>query len=200
MSLFSNRPITLTLESGEFDCPACSAPEIFWHRSIRGFFAVGPVPLIPLARLGEYVECQQCGHRYAIEILGDDPGPRHAWERAEFAQHVAWVMILAAVEAGPLLDAQALVIADVFAKLAGGSASPEGIRVRDGADLAIRAKVEPAAYIQRFREVFREAGRIDVLLSAVERVMQAGGQDSDSAAALMDPIRSAVAAQEPASV
>jgi hypothetical protein len=185
MPVFATKGVTWTWDSGEFDCPTCGAPEVFWHRSTRLFVTVGRLPVFPLNRLAEFVECQQCGHRYSLAVLEKDSRLHHDLERSEFAQHVVWVMMLATVSTRPLTEDDVATIQDVYEKLAGTPIGAE--EVRREAVLAVRSGITPMAYVARFIEVFQEHGRGHLLLKAVERVMPSG--DDDSGRRLLDDLR-----------
>ena len=53
----------------EFFCPQCGPGSTFKWRRIRRFFTLYFIPLIPLDKLGEYIECQGCNGTYDIQVL-----------------------------------------------------------------------------------------------------------------------------------
>lgn len=173
MPVFATRGITLTWDSGEFDCPACGAPQVFLHKYVRRFLTVCKVPLIPLERVSEYVECQQCGHQFANDVLGDDPRPRLLLKRSEFARHVAWLMILTATRDRPLSAGIITEIQDVCEKLSGEAM--ESQEIEREVELARQSTVSPTDYIQRFIEVFEESGHDEIAIKAAFRVLTHDG-------------------------
>lgn len=187
MPVFTTKGVTLTWESGEFDCPACGAPEVFWHRSVRRFLAVGPLPVVPLNRVADFIECQQCGHRYGPEVLDVDPTLRHELARLEFAQHVVWVMVLAGTSTTGLNEAQIASIQDVYEKLSGSRMGPE--EVRREVEVAARSSLTPMHYVARFIEVFQERGRDQLLLRAVERIVAPDGPAEGRGRELLEDLR-----------
>ncbi len=194
MKVFNTKGVTFNWESGEFDCPACGAPEVFWHRSIRRFLTLGPIPVFPLGRLAEFVECQQCGHRYETAVLERDSKLHHDLERAEFAQHVVWVMLLAGLTSRSPNASQAAAIKDVFEKLSGTPMAPGEFERK--ADVAARAAITPMDYVARFIEVFQDHGRGHVLMKAVERVVAEDGVISERDQPLMDDLRFTIGSGE----
>ena len=53
MIIFGTRGVTFTPEKGEFFCPGCCAERSFARKSVRRFFTLYFIPLVPLDKLGE---------------------------------------------------------------------------------------------------------------------------------------------------
>jgi hypothetical protein len=67
--IFGRRAVTGSLGTGSFDCPRCGTTRLYEHKRVRRFFTLYFIPLIPLATLGEYVECEGCRGTYKMEVL-----------------------------------------------------------------------------------------------------------------------------------
>jgi hypothetical protein len=63
------RVIYRTLGQGVFFCRRCGGDREYRHRAGRRFVTVFFIPLIPLARTGEHVQCLTCKTRYVTEAL-----------------------------------------------------------------------------------------------------------------------------------
>jgi hypothetical protein len=63
------RVVYLTLGRGVFFCRRCGGDRDYRHRAGRRFITVFFIPLIPLARAGEHVQCLSCKTRYVTEVL-----------------------------------------------------------------------------------------------------------------------------------
>jgi hypothetical protein len=63
------RVIYRTLGQGVFFCRRCGGDREYRHRSGRRFITVFFIPLIPLAKTGEHVQCRTCKTRYVTEVL-----------------------------------------------------------------------------------------------------------------------------------
>jgi hypothetical protein len=63
------RVIYRTLGEGVFFCRRCGGDREYRHRAGRRFITVFFIPLIPLARTGEHVQCRTCKTRYVTEVL-----------------------------------------------------------------------------------------------------------------------------------
>jgi hypothetical protein len=66
------RIVYLTIGQGVFFCRRCGGDRDYRHRSGRRFITVFFIPLIPLARTGEHIQCLTCKTRYVTEVL-DQP-------------------------------------------------------------------------------------------------------------------------------
>ena len=63
------RVIYRTLGNGVFFCRRCGGDRAYRHRSGRRYITVFFIPLIPLTRTGEHVQCRKCKTRYVTEVL-----------------------------------------------------------------------------------------------------------------------------------
>jgi hypothetical protein len=63
------RVIYRTLGLGVFFCRRCGGDREYRHRAGRRFITVFFIPLIPLAKTGEHVQCLSCKTRYVTEVL-----------------------------------------------------------------------------------------------------------------------------------
>ena len=63
------RVVYRTLGKGEFFCRRCGGDRGYRHRSGRRFITVFFIPLIPLTKTGEHVQCMTCKTRYVTEVL-----------------------------------------------------------------------------------------------------------------------------------
>lgn len=69
MIIFGTRSVKFTKEEGDFHCPQCESKTKYRHRSARRFFTLYFIPLIPLDKLGEYVECRTCKGTFIPKVL-----------------------------------------------------------------------------------------------------------------------------------
>jgi hypothetical protein len=63
------RVIYRTLGQGVFFCRRCGGDREYRQRAGRRFITVFFIPLIPLAKTGEHVQCLSCKTRYVTEVL-----------------------------------------------------------------------------------------------------------------------------------
>ena len=62
---YKNREIELS--SGSFHCSNCGARRLYKHKKIVRYFTLFFIPLFPLGKLSEYVECQVCRRTYQYQ-------------------------------------------------------------------------------------------------------------------------------------
>jgi len=69
MIVFGTRGVKSTIKSGDFHCPQCQQRRSYRHRKVRRFFTLYFIPLIPLGKASEYVECESCKASFISRIL-----------------------------------------------------------------------------------------------------------------------------------
>jgi len=69
MIIFGTRGVKSTIQSGEFICPQCNQSKPFRHRKVTKFFTLYFIPIIPLGKRGEYVECRECKGTFVPRVL-----------------------------------------------------------------------------------------------------------------------------------
>lgn len=96
--IFGARGVTTTPEEGQFYCPSCQTKREYGLKRVRRFFTLFFIPLIPLDKLGEYVECKSCKTTYNLSVLNYDPEAEAAAFQSQYynaAKHVMVKMMLA---------------------------------------------------------------------------------------------------------
>ena len=63
------RVIYRTLGNGVFFCRRCGGDRPYRHRAGRRYITVFFIPLIPLTKTGEHVQCRKCKTRYVTDVL-----------------------------------------------------------------------------------------------------------------------------------
>jgi tellurite resistance protein len=128
MIIFGTRGVTYNADDGDFHCPECEGQK--YHRKrVRRFFTLYFIPLIPLDKMGEYIECDGCKSTYKDSILDYQPGPgSSANVEAEFLVAIKRVMALMVIADGQVDDDEIEVMGKVFEKVAGKSVSEDDIR------------------------------------------------------------------------
>lgn len=67
--IFGLRVYFRTVGQGTFHCQRCGGDRTYRHRRGRRWIHLFFVPIIPLDRAGEYVQCDSCGSRYRMDVL-----------------------------------------------------------------------------------------------------------------------------------
>ena len=73
MIIYGTRGKNVHVDSGEFTCPRCADEQSYKHIEVKNYFTLYFIPLIPMGKAGEYIECEGCGGTFAPEILTYDP-------------------------------------------------------------------------------------------------------------------------------
>lgn len=69
MIIFGTRAKTQVLEEGEFTCPQCRARRRYQRKQARPYFALYFIPIFPVGKGMEYIECQTCGRAFEPGVL-----------------------------------------------------------------------------------------------------------------------------------
>jgi hypothetical protein len=67
--IFGFRVFYRTIAQGTFHCRKCGGDRQYRHRVGRRFFTLFFIPVIPLNKVGEHVQCTTCRTRYVVEVL-----------------------------------------------------------------------------------------------------------------------------------
>jgi hypothetical protein len=67
--IFGFRTFYRTLAEGIFHCRKCGGDRQYRHRAGRRFFTLFFIPVIPLNKTGEHVQCTTCKTRYVMDVL-----------------------------------------------------------------------------------------------------------------------------------
>ncbi len=67
--IFGLRVFYRTVGEGTFHCQRCGGDRPYRHRAGRRWFTLFFIPVIPLAHVGEHVQCAECGTRYRMQVL-----------------------------------------------------------------------------------------------------------------------------------
>ena len=68
--IFGLRVFYHTIGTGVFHCRKCGGDRQYRHRAGRRFFTLFFIPVIPLNKVGEHVQCTTCKTRYVTDVLG----------------------------------------------------------------------------------------------------------------------------------
>lgn len=120
--IFGIRGITSSPETGQFYCPGCDADQTYYLRVVRNWFTLYFIPLIPMGKAGDYVECDLCMNTYDSEVLSLDRAhfeAENAEFMAEFQKAIQDVMILIMLADGKELETEKDMIQSIYSTLSG---------------------------------------------------------------------------------
>jgi tellurite resistance protein len=84
-----------TVGQGDFHCPNCGGDRHYRQRVARRWFTLFFIPVIPLNRVGEVVECATCRTRFNLDVLRMPTAEQMA-EALPMAMRAAAAIVLAA--------------------------------------------------------------------------------------------------------
>lgn len=129
MLIFGTRGLTTTPEKGTFHCPSCGTGSNFRWRRVRRFFTLYFIPIIPLNRLGEYIECDHCKGTYNLEVLQFDPQKIARDFEAEYHKAVRKVMIAMMLADGQIDASESQMVCTLYQELTGRPMFPGDIQM-----------------------------------------------------------------------
>lgn len=177
MIIFGTRGITTTPERGTFFCPRCNSNQNYNLKRVRRFFTLYFIPVIPLDKLGEYVECPRCQGTYDPEILSYDPQAANLQLEALFFVAVKHVMIGMLLADGEIDDAEVAMLQSQYEQLTGTQITEDDLREEIAVISAGGAS--PVELVQRLAPQLNDSGKETVIRAAHAIASADGSFDSD---------------------
>jgi tellurite resistance protein len=172
MIIFGTRGITTTPERGNFHCPRCQTTRPYNLKRVRRFFTLYFIPVIPLDKLGEYVECPTCQGTYSPEILTYDPAESNKQLEALFFVAVKHVMIGMLLADGEIDDSEVMVLQEQYAQITGSQITEDDLREEIA---VVRAEGRsPVELVQRLAPQLNDNGK-EIVLRAAYAIANADG-------------------------
>jgi hypothetical protein len=170
--IFGVRVSLRTVGSGRFHCPREEGDRRFLRRRAQRVFTVLFLPVLPVGRLGDVIECQSCGGRFHQDVLLV-PTSADLADRMADAVRVAVAGILRAD--APVTTVQRRAAVDVLARYLPGAAET-WLDADAGAD----DPGDVSTHARQLATVLSAAGR-ESLLASVAWVAAADGPVSTGA-------------------
>lgn len=127
MAILGTRHVTIPKHSGAFNCPECGGTE-YLAQSVRRFMTLTKIPVLPLSRHGQYIECQLCRATFDDAVLRSEQHPSAIPVQAHFSDAIKRVMILMMLADGKIKLEERKAIQHIFHALTGHLLSDEDIR------------------------------------------------------------------------
>lgn len=162
--VFGTRGITTTKERGDFHCPGCRDQQPYRFRRVRRWFTLYWIPVIPLDRVGEYVECEYCKATWQPGVLHHDGAAEDAEFEAEFQRAIRRVMVMMMMADGKIEAGEMETIQTVYEKIGGKPLSEQTIL--DEAEQVRTAGKTVTDYVKNLVGSLNPEGRELVLKSA----------------------------------
>ncbi|MGD0553469.1 MAG: zinc-ribbon domain-containing protein [Streptosporangiaceae bacterium] len=165
-----------TTAQGVFYCRKCGGDRNYRLRSGRRFITVFFIPLIPLNKVGEHVQCATCKTRYVKDVLREPTTGQMQSALADGMRAAVVAMLAAGAPVGG--PARQLAITTVReagrasyddAALQADLAKPAGSASLDTALAGLAAQLRPEAK-ERYLESVIRVGMADAPLTTSERI------------------------------
>jgi hypothetical protein len=78
MIIFGTRPRTKTIDTGTFFCPHCQTTRDYERKEARPYFTLYFIPLFPIGKPFELIECTVCRVAFQPEVLKVKRAPTSA--------------------------------------------------------------------------------------------------------------------------
>ena len=180
MIIWGTKPLHSRIDSGKFYCPHCREQQPFARKRVRRFFTLYFIPVIPLADLGEYVECEHCSNQYLPDVLSYDPEDNTGLFKAQVEKVIEQVLLMLVAADGEVHPAELAAVQGMYGELgfspiteanlrelaAHPPTAPEVLRGvtelgdrlnDDGKELVLKAAIMVAAADKRFDQAEYEA-------------------------------------------
>ncbi len=165
MIIFGTTGITTTPEKGDFHCPTCQDKQPYKFKRVRRFFTLYFIPVIPLNKVGEYVECGKCKDTYNTAVLEFDPEKIHAQMEAEYQLAIKEVMLRIMLADGVIDEAEIEMMQSIYERIVGSPISPESIRSE--IEKVKKSDRELNSYLESLQGALNEEGKETVLAAAL---------------------------------
>lgn len=187
MIIFGTKGLKFTISEGNFECPQCDAPRRYKFKKVTRYFTLYFIPLIPLGKLGEYVECQTCKGTFIPKVLDYDRDAQANDFLAEYEKAIKHSMILIMLADGEIDEGEMLTVHDIVNKFTHHDIELEQLRVE-----VARIQKNPediSTYLKRVSPSLNEHGK-ELIIRCAFSVAAADGNIDDSELKLIQKMAS----------
>ena len=175
MIIWGWRGVNITGNRGTFFCPSCQAERPYAQKTVRRFFTLYFIPIIPLDKVGELVECSQCRKQYRPEVLSHDPRRAAKALSDAFAVAVKKACIQMALADGRATDEEVKAVRQAMADSRGVEATPAEVQADIDAEQRSPQSIE--AYIGPVAGELNDNGKEILIRSVIEVAIADAGPD-----------------------
>ncbi len=187
--IFGTRGVTTTKEKGDFHCPQCGPGSSFKHKNVRRFFTLYFIPVIPLDKLGEYVECGQCKGTFHADVLDGSADNDGAHVQALFVVAMKQVMIAMLLADGVIDDDEVKELQVTFQDLSGENISE--LELRNEIDVIQRTGSSAIELVEAIAPGLNDQGK-EMVITAAYQIAIADGNFDPSEQMLIEAIANAM--------
>ncbi len=182
--VFGWRSRAHTIGSGTFFCPREGGDRAYEHKEARRWFTLFFMPLIPLDRQGDYVECTSCKSTYYTAVLEAPTGASIQDVMTQAIRYVAVALTLADGHVDPNERRVATEVVRQFANVEYNEADfSSDLDNLDGSHLV--------DYLEELGSILNEHGK-EAVLEASMRLAASDGSVDDSEIAVVKQVGKAL--------
>jgi len=177
MIIFGTTGITFTMEQGQFLCPQCASTENFKHKKVTRFFTLYFIPLIPMGRLGDYVECQACKGTFVSRVLEYNPDEQQNEFQSVYEQAMRHCMVMIMLADGEIDENEMLAVQKIINKFGHNDMSLEELEIYVN---GVQSNPEPVnTYLKKVTPSLNEHGK-EMIVKCALAVASADGNIDNS--------------------
>ncbi|GGH75593.1 hypothetical protein GCM10011318_22780 [Phaeocystidibacter marisrubri] len=177
MIIFGTRGVKSTINTGEFNCPQCAEQKAYRHRKVTQFFTLYFIPLIPLSRVGEYVECNQCKGTFVPRVLTAQLNPSEEQVQAQYEIAVRNSLIMIMLADGVINDNEKTQILTILNGIGKYEATPAQLEAH--IKKVQEENLSVSNYLSKIGPMLNEHGK-EIVISSALSVAASDGEIDDS--------------------
>ena len=124
--IFGTRGLSFGKETGQFHCPGCRTDSTYRRKVQRRFFTLYFIPLIPLDKMAEYIECERCKGTFSLEVLELAPSTQQV--NNEFHDAMKRVLVQTMMSKGTINESQLASTQQIYSEIVGRQVSAREIQ------------------------------------------------------------------------
>lgn len=189
MIIFGTRGVKSTMKEGQFLCPQCANNQRYKHKKVTRFFTLYFIPLIPLGKAGEFVECQSCKGTFVPRILDYNPANSNDQFQSQYEKAMRHSMIMMMLADGHIDDEEMIMVQKIINKFGHNDITKEELDrlVKEAQD-----RNEPVQkYLSKITPSLNEHGK-EIIIKCGLAVAAADGHIDDTEIALIQEMAKAM--------
>ena len=182
MIIFGTRGVKSTMKEGQFLCPQCANSQNYKHKKVTRFFTLYFIPLIPLGKAGEFVECQTCKGTFVPRVLDYNPNNNANEFQSQYEKAMRHSMIMMMLADGHIDDEELVMVQKIINKFGHNDITKEELNqlIED-----VQYKKEPIQkYLSKITPSLNEHGK-EIIIKCGLAVASADGNIDESEIALI---------------
>lgn len=177
MIIFGTRGVNSTMSEGQFNCPQCESNVAYKHKKVRRFFTLYFIPLIPMGKIGEFVECQVCKGTFIPKVLDYNKSAGANQFLSEYEKAMKHTMVLIMLADGEIDENEMLTVQKIVNKLGHNDVTLE--ELKEYTAEVQRNPEDVSTYLKKVTPSLNEHGK-EMVIRCAFQVANADGVVDDS--------------------